>query len=187
MDAKARVCVRQSWYSVPARLAGRRLSVRLTAGEVEVLDGSSVVARHQRSLHRGAEVLVLDHYLEVLSRKPGALPGARALAQARANGTFAPQHDAFWAAARQQLGDSGGTKALIEVLLTHRTLPAPAVLAGIRHALAMGSVDPTLVVIEARRASAASPPVTLPLQTLARYDRPLPALSHYDTLLAVAR
>ena len=31
VDAKARVCVRQSYYSVPARYAGRRLEVRLGA------------------------------------------------------------------------------------------------------------------------------------------------------------
>jgi hypothetical protein len=34
------------------------------------------------------EVLTLDHYLEVLRYKPGALPGATALAQARSAGAF---------------------------------------------------------------------------------------------------
>ena len=186
VDTKARVCVRQSWYSVPARLSGRRLTVRLGATALEVLEGGAVVARHERALHRGAEVLVLDHYLEVLSRKPGALPGAHALAQARASGTFTAEHEAFWTAARARLGDRGGTTALIEVLLAHRLLPAAAVRTGIRHALATGSVDPALVVIEARRA-ADRPAVVLPLEPLARYDRPLPAIAHYDTLLAVAR
>jgi hypothetical protein len=32
--------------------------------------------------------LELDHYLEALARKPGAPPGATALGQARAAGTF---------------------------------------------------------------------------------------------------
>jgi hypothetical protein len=31
---------------------------------------------------------VLDHYLEVLSRKPGAFSGSTALAAARASGVF---------------------------------------------------------------------------------------------------
>ena len=52
------------------------------------LAGGRVVARHERSAHKGAEVLVLDHFLEVLSRKPGALPGSVALAQARSGGGF---------------------------------------------------------------------------------------------------
>ena len=50
---------------------------------------------------RAARSLILDHYLEVLQRKPGALPGATALAQARAAGVFTAAHDAFWAAARK--------------------------------------------------------------------------------------
>ena len=33
----------------------------------------------ERSLHKGTEDLVLDHYLEILVRKPGALPGSTAL------------------------------------------------------------------------------------------------------------
>jgi hypothetical protein len=43
---------------------------------------------HQRAVGKGVNVLDLDHYLEILLRKPGALPGATALAQARASGAF---------------------------------------------------------------------------------------------------
>jgi hypothetical protein len=45
------------------------------------------------------------HYLEVLKYKPGPLPGATALVQARANGAFTSVHEAFWAAARKAHGD----------------------------------------------------------------------------------
>jgi hypothetical protein len=34
-------------------------------------------------------------------RKPGALPGATALGQARSAGKFTPVRDAWWAAARK--------------------------------------------------------------------------------------
>ena len=65
--------MRQNYYSVPARYASRRLPVRLSASSVEVLDGPRVVARHERAAGKYAEILILDHYLEVLQRKPGAL------------------------------------------------------------------------------------------------------------------
>jgi hypothetical protein len=117
VDHRARVCVRQNYYSVPARYAGRRLPVRLSARAVEVLDGPQVVARHERSAGRYGEVLVLDHYLEVLKIKPGALAGATALAQARAAGSFTAAHQEYWAAARRKLGDAAGTRALTEILL----------------------------------------------------------------------
>jgi hypothetical protein len=78
----ARICVRQSYYSVPARYAGRRLEVRLGAASLTVYDGARIVAEHARSLHKYSKDLVLDHYLDVLSRKPGALAGPTALAAA---------------------------------------------------------------------------------------------------------
>src|ERR1019366_6569196 len=85
VDRKARVHVRGAWYSVPARYVGRRLDVRVGAETIEALDGARVVASHPRSL-KGEENLVLDHYLKVLAIKPGALPGATALARARVGG-----------------------------------------------------------------------------------------------------
>ena len=100
-----------------------------------------MVARHARGL-KGDEVLALDHYLEVLAFKPGALPGATALARARAAGVFGAAHDRFWTEARRRLGDRDGTKALIEVLLLHRTLAADAVVAGMERALTAGQCRP---------------------------------------------
>jgi hypothetical protein len=160
VDRYARIPVRQCRYSVPARLIGRRVRVRLTASTVEAFDGSRLVATHARLVARGAEHLVLDHYLEVLAGKPGALPGSVPLAQARRDGTFTAVHEAFWAAARAKHGDSAGTRVLIEVLLLHRRMARPHVLAGITAALAAGSVSPDLVAIEARKAALATPGTT---------------------------
>jgi transposase len=183
VDSRARVCVRQNYYSVPARYAGRRLPVRLSATAVEVLDGPQVVARHERTAGKYAEILVLDHYLEVLRRKPGALPGASALAQARAAGTFTAAHQRYWDAARRKNGDAAGTRALIEVLLAHRTLPAAALAAAMTAAVSSGITDPQVVVIEARRQATGQAAPVIAIGALARYDRPAPALDAYDQLL----
>jgi len=183
VDSRARVCVRQNYYSVPARYAGRRLPVRLSATAVEVLDGPQVVARHDRAAGKYAEILVLDHYLEVLRRKPGALPGASALGQARAAGTFTAAHQGYWDAARRQHGDAAGTRALIEVLLAHRALPAAALAAAMTAAVSSGITDPQVVVIEARRRATGQAAPVVPIGTLARYDRPAPVLGAYDQLL----
>ena len=130
---------------MPARLIGSRVRVALSASQLQVFDGAARVATHPRVLSRGHAVLELDHYLEILLGKPGALPGSTALAQARAAGTFTATHEAFWAAARNRHGDAAGTRALIEVLLLHRRLRRDAVLAGIRAALAAGSVSADVV------------------------------------------
>ena len=79
---------------------------------VTAYDRNKVVARHQWAIGKGVKVRDLDHSLEILARKPGALPGATALAQARAAKFFTAAHDRFWAAARKAHGDAGGTRAL---------------------------------------------------------------------------
>jgi transposase len=183
VDRKSRVSVRGCLYSVPARYTARRVEVRVGAETVEVLEGAKVVARHARGL-KGDEVLALDHYLEVLAFKPGALPGATALARARAAGVFGAVHDRFWVEARRRLGDRDGTRALIEVLLLHRTLSADAVIAGMERALTAASVDPAVVAIEARRAAQPAEAPVIPIgEGLSRFDRPPPSTAGYDDLL----
>jgi hypothetical protein len=159
-----------------------RIDVCLGAESVVALDGAREVARHPRAVGKGVETLDLDHYLETLAYKPGALAGATALHQARATGRVGPAHERFFEVARRQLGERDGTKALIGVLLVHRTLPYEAVVAGIQGALAVGSLDPDVVAVEARRAT--EQPVHSPGVTgLSRFDRPAPSLDGYDDLL----
>jgi transposase len=200
VDRYAQVMVRCNQYSVPARFIGHRVRVKLSASAVIVYDRTSVVAKHQRAIGKGAKVLDLDHYLEILHRKPGALPGATALAQARAAKVFTATHDAFWAAARQAHGDAAGTRALVEVLLLHRHLDRADVLAGIGAALSVGSTSADVVALEARKAAdrrgaaagghddahrggrvvvlAEHRSADVPADT-----RPLPSVDKYDTLL----
>jgi hypothetical protein len=195
--------VRCNQYSVPARFLGHRLRVKLSASTVTVFDRNTVVAEHQRAIGKGVKVLNLDHYLEILLRKPGALPGATALVQARAAGVFTTTHDAFWAAARNALGDGAGTRALIEVLLLHRHLEHSDVLGGISAALTVGSVSADVVAVEARKSAQRrgiqSPPVHAVsrsrqvvslterrLVDLPSDDRPLPSVDAYDELLGKA-
>ena len=183
VDGRARICVRQNYYSVPARYAGRRVAVRLSARTVEALDGPHVIATHERCAGKYAEVLVLDHYLDVLKYKPGGLPGATALAQARAVGAFTASHQRYWDAARCKLGDAAGTRALTEVLLAHRTLPALALLEAMDRAVGCGTLDPQAVMIAARRLAGGHIAPVIPIGALSRYDRPAPTLAGYDQLL----
>ena len=190
-------------YSVPARLIGSRVRVMLSASELRVFDGPKLAAVHPRLIAAGDEHLELDHYLEILVRKPGALPGSAALAQARAAGVFTSAHEAFWAAARARHGDGAGTRALIEVLLLHRRMPAAQVIAGMTAALGAGSCSPDVVAVEARKhtAGAAGPApaawpamrprpsraavITLPARRdpLPPDARPAPSVAAYDQLL----
>jgi hypothetical protein len=203
VDRYAQVMVRCNHYSVPARFICHRLRVKLSASTVTVYDKNTLVAAHQRAIGKGVKVLDLDHYLEILLRKPGALPGATALAQARASGVFTDEHESFWAAARRALGDSAGTRALIEVLLLHRHLERIDVLTGITAALTVGSVSADVVAVETRKTAqqrGVQPPpvqatprrqqvISLTARRLAELpgdDRPLSSVDVYDDLLGKA-
>ena len=190
VDAKARVCVLQAWYSVPARYAGRRVPVRLGAEHLEVGDPASgaIIATWPRSLHKHVAHLDLDHYLEIIVRKPGALAGSTALAQARAQGAFTPAHQRFWDLARRQTSDAEGTRRLCEVLLLARRVPAEQVTAGIAAALDVNSTDPAVVAVEARRArEGLAPVIPIDAPAAAGHQRPAPSLAGYDALLEAAR
>lgn len=151
VDRSSLITVRMARYSVPSRLIGRQVRVSLEAANVVVFDGRLEVARHARVVARGGESVDLDHYLDVLKKKPGALSGSTALAAARAAGTFTSAHEAFWAAARKVDGDSIATRQLIDVLLLHRSMAAADIEAGIRSALLVGAVTADVVTVEARR------------------------------------
>lgn len=180
IDTKARVCVRQCFYSVPARLVGQRVTVELGAETVAVIADGATVASHARGVHRRSEHLDLDHYLEVLWRRPGALPSSTALAQARSSGRFRPEHQQFWDLARRRHGDSAGTRALCDVLLLHRHHDNDHVISGIRAALSIDSVDAGVVAVETRRAIEHLEPEP-PLGPVER----VPDLSIYDQLLTI--
>lgn len=136
--------------SVPSRFIGRQVRVSLRASELVVFDGRAVIAQHRRVVARGADSIDLDHYLEVLQIKPGALPGSTALARARTEGVFTAAREAFWAATRRVNGDAAGTRQLIDVLL-HRSMPAADVIAGLVAAVSIGAVTADVVAVEARR------------------------------------
>lgn len=189
-------------YSVPVRLIGRQVRALLHANWIEIFDGATLVARHERFMGKGGSQLDLDYYLEGLLRKPGALAGATALEQARAAGKFTAVHDAWWAAARKVDGGRDGTRALIEVLLLHRHMPHQQVVAGIAAALESGALTADAVALEARRHGddepmpvidvcdpSASPIVSLTQRRLAQLPpdtRPLPSVAVYDELLWLA-
>jgi transposase len=212
VDRSSLITVRQAKYSVPARLIGRKVRVSLRASELVVFEGRMVVARHERVVTRLGQSVDLDHYLEVLKKKPGAFPGSTALAKARESGAFTTAHDAFWQQARKVDGDDVGTRALIDVLLLHRSMRAADVIAGIRAALTVGAVTADVVAVEARlHASGAGlrqrPAEHVPdrgervvsltqrrladpaavIAGLPPDRRPLPSVAHYDDLLKLKR
>lgn len=75
------VCVKGNHYSVPDRLVGQRVIVKLYSDRLVMVHDRQKMAVHERLASQGNWSLKLEHYLTTLLRKPGALAGSVALQQ----------------------------------------------------------------------------------------------------------
>ena len=188
VDAKALVTVRQNRYSVPVSLAGLKVSVAIGASEIRIAHRDREVARHERLHGKYRTRATLDHYLELLLRKPGALARSLALSQERDQGRWPEAFDELWAALRARWGESEADKQMVDVLMLCREHPPATVELAIRGVLAAGAIDGRAVGILARRTSASPIPRLQGLEErLQAHDRPEPDLAGYDQLIGGAR
>lgn len=77
---------------------------------------NKLAARHSRCYGRGHEILDLEHYLDVLERKPGAMKGCTPLQQWRQAGRWPACLDAIWRELEQRHGKSKGTREMIALV-----------------------------------------------------------------------
>ena len=144
-------------------------------------------ARHERLHGKYATSAQLDHYLELLARKPGALEHSVALSQERDRGSWPDCFDQLWAALTGRYGRSDAARQMVDVVLLCREHGPAAVELAVRGALTAGAIDGRAVAVLARRsqsiASAAPGPLTDLAPRLAAHDRPAPEdLADYDQL-----
>lgn len=187
VDAKALVTVRQNQYSVPVALAGRRVLARVGAREITIIVDGREVARHERICERYQVSARLDHYLELLARKPGALQGSLALAQERERGAWPGCLDELWQAIATKVGASEAARQMVDVLMLVREHGPERVELAVRGALAAGAHDGRAVAVLANRAHDRVPAVALDGldERLAAIERPQPTITDYDQLLGL--
>ena len=187
VDAKSLVTIRQNRYSVPVALAGLKVSARIGAREITINHGGREVARHERLHGKYGTSAQLDHYLELLARKPGGLEHSVALAQERDRGAWPDCFDRLWAALSDRYGRSDAARQMVDVVLLCREHGSEQVALAVRGALTAGAIDGRAVAVLARRAEASAaaevPPLTGLDARLAAHDRPAPDdLDDYDQL-----
>jgi transposase len=183
VDGQGCVKVRTNRYSVPLR-AGTKTHVRLLPAYVEVWHEQSCVARHERSFARHQAVLDLEHYLDVLERKPGALAGSTPLEQWRERGRWPESFDRLWQSLRERHGKQEGTREMIALLRLGPQHGWAVLKKTVEQALALGCTDVAAVrhLLVAGELAHREKPIR-EIGSLERYERPLPVLSDYDALL----
>jgi transposase len=183
VNQKSMIVVRRNHYSVPVRLVGTKVAARVGAREIEVLADGKLVATHPRLRGSQLRSARLDHYLELLKRKPGALEHSLALRQEREQGRWAECFDQLWQQLRERVGASEAARQIVEVLMLCRDHDPALVELAVRGALAAGAIDGHAVALLCdRKTRPPADPLELP-DRLAAHERPAPGLGEYDQLL----
>jgi transposase len=184
VDGKGCVKVRTNSYSAPVP-AGIRVQVKVLPAYVEVWHEGRRVARHERCYSRKQEILDLEHYLEVLERKPGAMAGSKPLEQWRRQGRWPANYDRLWQRLIERQGKQQGTREMIELLKLARQEGYERLEQVVNRALSLECWDAGAIRYLLVNASLKPQrPDPLEVGVLARYERPMPEVVHYDQLLA---
>ena len=181
------VRVRTNRYSIPLP-PGTKVEARLRADSVELWHEGICVARHERCYSRQQQVLDLEHYLDVLRKKPGALAGSTPLAQWRQAGRWPECFDRLWQALIARHGRQPGTRQMIELLEAGPRAGWEPLRAAVEQALSLGCHDVAAIRHLLVAGQLMKPAVAaIEIGVLSRYERPQPVLSGYDELLTAVQ
>jgi transposase len=188
VDSKALATVRSNRYSVPASLAGLRIRAQIGARDISFWHDGKVVAQHERLPGKHGCSAQLDHYLDLLQRKPGALARSLALRQERDRGDWPQCFDELWTQIQERCGRQEAARQMVDVLLLCREHRPAIVELAVRGALAAGAYDGRAVALLARQSQRPTP-VALEIDArLKGIGAPPPDdLSDYDGLREVGR
>lgn len=185
VDGKGCVRVKTNWYSTPL-WPGLRVTARVWPSLIEIEHDGKCVARHQRNYGRGHQILNLEHYLDVLEKKPGAMAGSTPLEQWRQAGRWPECLDRIWKKLEERYGRSGGTREMIGLVRAGLGNGWERLIQAVEEALRLSVTDAAAVLhilhmpdAEERRLYQ----IALS-EELAQFERPQPVMDEYDLLLA---
>ena len=166
-------------YSVPCQYVGGTLRLEAFTERVEVWDREERVAVHERCYQRGQLILLLEHYLPALAKKPHA--ASHAAVVRRLPAIYAQVRDELCQRRRD------GYREFAAILLLHREFPADAVATALGEAQRRGCLQAAVVrqLLLNETMSAGPEPIEVPAG-LAGLSVARPDLSQYNALLVGA-
>lgn len=184
VDSSGCVRVRTNAYSVRMK-AGQTVQARIYSNVIELWHENICVGRHERSYGKRQQILDLEHYLDVLEHKPGAMAGSKPLEQCRKTGRWPSSYDRFWEGLIRRQGKQQGTREMIAILKLDRLHGPVKLRQAIESAMDLGCHHLAAVqyLLTADTLSR-SVPQMVEIGLLDRYERPMPVMTGYDELLS---
>lgn len=124
-------------YSVPERYAGADVRLAIGAEEIKIYQNHELIAVHPRQFIKGGDSLYLDHYLDQLRVKPGALWDCKAVR----SHMFEPELLQYWERLKNRLELSAANKEFIKVLLLRRQYSQAEFMMAIGFGLEYGAIE----------------------------------------------
>ena len=124
-------------YSVPHGYVGKNVTLRVSPFELKVYCRGDLLYTHKRVHENGSDQYILDHYLEVLSRKPRAAGQALPIKK----GVMPPECSAFL----ELCPAEDANRQLVDVLLLARDIGEGRVLAALNDAISTGKPTAEMV------------------------------------------
>ena len=185
VDGHRRVKVKTNWYSTPL-WPDLRVTAHVWPTQIKIQHDGKCVASHPRHYGHGHQILNLEHYLDVLEKKPGAMAGSTPLEQWRQAGRWPECMDMIWAKLEHRHGRSGGTREMIDLIRAGLGDGWQRLVTAVEEALRLGVTDAAAVVHILRMPDAEQRKrYALALsEELAQFERPQPVMDDYDLLLA---
>jgi len=115
VDSYCTVQLKNNHYSVPPQYVGKILTIRSYWNRVEITTGLEKIAEHPRSYGKNEYILRPEHYLDLLERRPNAVPYARPLLQYE----WPPGYWAFYQKMVENFGPSQAGRDFITILRCH--------------------------------------------------------------------
>ena len=81
VDKWSTITYENNRYSVPDKFVGEKIDIKVYSEKIVIMDGRKRVGTHERFYQKGCWSVLIDHYLNTLLRKPGAIKSSLALHQ----------------------------------------------------------------------------------------------------------
>lgn len=135
-DKYSTVIVDKNRYSVPSRYAGYPVKVQAMVDRVDIYFGGKKIASHFRLFNNNKWSLHPDHYLELIQQRPQSFDFARPILQWKKQWPECLHNllERF----RNSLGQTGGTKDFLNVLMLYRDYDTDEVESAVALALEQG-------------------------------------------------
>lgn len=130
VDSYCTVTFKRNHYSVPAQYVGKILTIRSYCHRIEITTGLEKIAEHPRSYGKDEYILHPEHYLDLLEKRPHAIPYSRPLKQHE----WPPGYWAFYQKLVERFGPSQAGRDFISILRCHVKYGAAAVSAALTEA-----------------------------------------------------